>query len=67
MIRSPQVLNTPLLGGRRARKPCGFVLCHGSHLWPGGAQLYNTRKGKSAGGPSTVLKHPAASLNRRQR
>jgi len=35
-----------------------------SGLWPGSAQLYKTLRGKSAGGPDTVFKYPAASLNK---
>jgi hypothetical protein len=57
--------HTFFVGGRRARQPCGFFASR-DLLWPGGAQSCNTRKGKAAGGPTTVLKHPAASLNRRR-
>lgn len=52
--------HTFFVGGRRARQPCGFFASR-DLLWPGGAQSCNTRKGKAAGGPTTVLKHPATS------
>jgi hypothetical protein len=34
-------------------------------LWPGSAQPYNTRKGKTAGRLIAVFKYPAAPLNKR--
>ena len=42
----------------------GFVRLRAPVLWPGSAQLYKTLRGKSAGGPSTVFKYPATSLNK---
>lgn len=33
-------------------------------LWPGSAQPYNTRKGKTAGRLIAVFKYPAAPLNK---
>ena len=34
------------------------------YLWPGSAQPYNTRKGKTAGRLIAVFKYPAAPLNK---
>lgn len=42
----------------------GFVRLRAPVLWPGSAQLYKTLRGKSAGGPRTVFKYPATSLNK---
>lgn len=48
---------------RRSPHPSAmrFFFASRDKLWPGGAQSCNTRKGKAAGGPTTVLKHPAIS------
>ena len=51
------VLNTPPNSGNRSRQTSGFFTSVG-FLWSGSAQLYKTRKGKTASGLLAVLKYP---------
>ena len=69
-LESRQVLNTPSFARRYTAPDRQAVFCArcfrafacGGRALPvaGCPQPYNTRKGKTVGGPSTVFKHPAA-------